>query len=174
MIDRSDLRCPSCRSLDLRQGVQIESQGHAITTRKQRERNGWLRPDVHNLMAKPPDPTWYKCNMCNAEFDGNGDEYETRMMWPRFADQPKKMSRLELITYLRQVCNHMPLKKCKELAEAANGSAETALELAGVMAPIEHKEEKLISAIETDWNNFQEVCPHCNKAIYIGSFGPVG
>ena len=84
MIDRNDLKCPVCGSFSLKQG-RLEKVNGENTTRKQREENNWKADNVHTLENRPPDPTWYGCIMCNTEFDGDGNKYEVRKMWP-FSD----------------------------------------------------------------------------------------
>lgn len=81
MIDRSDLRCPVCRSLSLTQGTQTKCGGR-LTTRREREDNGLVIDNIQTLECRPNDPTWYRCIMCNSEFDGDGQVYATRKMWP--------------------------------------------------------------------------------------------
>lgn len=76
MIDRNDLRCPTCGSLQLRQASIKEN-----TTREYREANG-IEFDIVKLICEPPDPTWYGCRMCNTEFNGEGKIYDIRKMYP--------------------------------------------------------------------------------------------
>lgn len=81
MIDRNDLRCPACGSLSLKQETVRIANGR-YTTRKEREQQNLEVDKIQTLECKPKDTTWYGCMMCNTEFDGDGNEYTVRKMYP--------------------------------------------------------------------------------------------
>lgn len=81
MIDRNDLKCPACGSFSLRQGT-VKTAGRVYTIRKERESKSLEIDNICTLECKPADPTWYGCIMCNTEFDGDGNEYAVRKMYP--------------------------------------------------------------------------------------------
>ena len=81
MIDRDDIKCPVCRSLHIKQAYQQQVNGKD-TVRKNREETKQEIDNVQQLYCHPVDPTWYGCVMCNTEFDGEGNEYKIRKMYP--------------------------------------------------------------------------------------------
>lgn len=79
MTDRRGFRCPQCDGSWLKQAVQLMSGGQP-TTRRDREDQG-LAVDP-SRKTHSPDPTWYRCIICGADFDGTGSVYPTRPKWP--------------------------------------------------------------------------------------------
>jgi len=84
-MDRN-LRCPCCNSLYVKQAYQ-QQVNRNDTTRQDREKAGWEVDNLQQLYCHPVDSTWYGCVMCNTEFDGEGNEYKIRQMYP-FSQNP--------------------------------------------------------------------------------------
>jgi len=74
MITRNDLTCPVCRSFDLKQAYELQVAGN-FTTRKYREANNLEIDSMQQLCVPPHDASWFGCNMCGTEFDGNSKIY---------------------------------------------------------------------------------------------------
>ena len=76
----SDLKCPSCGSYDIKQAHQLHI-GRSLdgtlnwTTRKYRDANN-VKYDTIQSLVVPPLDDWFRCNMCNSEFDSNGAKYD--------------------------------------------------------------------------------------------------
>ena len=74
MIVRNDLKCPTCGTYDLKQAYQEQANGE-FTTREYRELHKLKADKFQQLMVPSKDDTWFICNMCGSEFDGDGNLY---------------------------------------------------------------------------------------------------
>ncbi len=81
MTDKDNVRCPVCKSLNIKGAKQWQVNGND-TTRKEREKNGIDLDRVQQLYCHPADLTWFGCIMCNTEFDDEGNKYDIRKMHP--------------------------------------------------------------------------------------------
>ncbi len=81
MINQDNVRCPVCKSFNIKGASQKQVNGKD-TTRQERDKNGWELDNMQQLYCHPADLTWFGCIMCNTEFDDKGDKYAIRKMHP--------------------------------------------------------------------------------------------
>jgi DNA-directed RNA polymerase subunit RPC12/RpoP len=86
MINDQNIRCPVCGSYQFKQTFQLSVGKNKDgtckwTTRKYREFNKLECDKVQVLCVPPIDDTWFRCSMCNNEFNDNMQLY-CELKWP--------------------------------------------------------------------------------------------
>jgi uncharacterized C2H2 Zn-finger protein len=86
MINDQNTKCPTCGSYQIKQTFQLhvgknKDGDYNWTTRKYREINNLECDRMQALCVPSKDDTWFRCNMCNSEFDENMNLY-SKLKWP--------------------------------------------------------------------------------------------